>query len=237
MTASLAQPNRNSDTYRHAYGRINGLVVVGEGLADRHFRLLARAIPEDREELERLAAMEGRHARDFVDCGRQAGVPPDLGLARRLFAPLHALFLRYDRAGNRSGCLVIQGLIVECFALAAYRHYLPVADPYSQGVTAAVMADETEHLSYAESWLAQRFTQVQAAVEQCCAMALPMPMSMLQTLAGDLRVVGIEPVELLATFSELFQGSLELIGFTPSAARRILIGAAATAAAGSARAI
>ena len=26
----------NSDAYRDAYSRINGLVVVGEGLADRH---------------------------------------------------------------------------------------------------------------------------------------------------------------------------------------------------------
>lgn len=236
MTTCSAPDDRTTDAYRHAYGRINGLVVVGEGLADRHFRLLARAIPADREELERLAAMEGSHARSFVDCGRQAGVRPDLGLARRLFAPLHALFLRHDRAGDLCGCLVIQGLIVECFALAAYRHYLPVADPYSRGVTAAVIADETEHLSYAESWLGQRFPAVEAAVGTCCTQALPIPIAMLQALAGDLRTLGIDPVELMATFSELFQGSLELIGFAPSAARRILIGAAATAAAGSARA-
>ena len=59
-------PDLESPSYRHAYGRINGLVVVGEGLADRHFRRLARAIPEDAALLRRLAAMEGRHARDFV---------------------------------------------------------------------------------------------------------------------------------------------------------------------------
>ena len=117
----------HSDAHRDAYSRINGMVVVGEGLADRHFRLLARAIPEDREELERLAAMEGRHAADFVGCGRNLGLKPDVSLARRLFAPLHALFLERDRQGDLPGCLVIQGLIVECFALAAYRSYLPVA--------------------------------------------------------------------------------------------------------------
>jgi heme oxygenase len=58
--------------------------------SDRHFRLLARAIPEDREELIRLGAMEGRHARDVTSCGSTLGVRPDVALAKRLFAPLHA---------------------------------------------------------------------------------------------------------------------------------------------------
>ncbi|HGY5537732.1 MAG TPA: long-chain fatty aldehyde decarbonylase, partial [Prochlorococcus sp.] len=35
----------SSDAYRDAYSRINGVVVVGEALADRHFRLLAKSIP------------------------------------------------------------------------------------------------------------------------------------------------------------------------------------------------
>jgi len=36
-------PDTSCPTYRQAYGRINALVSVGEGLADRHFRLLATA--------------------------------------------------------------------------------------------------------------------------------------------------------------------------------------------------
>ena len=75
-TPSTTQLDITSAAYRKAYSRINGMVVVGEGLADRHFRLLSRAIPEDQQELERLAAMEGRHASDFVGCGRHLGVHP-----------------------------------------------------------------------------------------------------------------------------------------------------------------
>ena len=48
-----------TEIYRQSYGRINGVVVVGEALAEQHFRLLARAIPEDAGELKRLGAMEG----------------------------------------------------------------------------------------------------------------------------------------------------------------------------------
>jgi fatty aldehyde decarbonylase len=71
-----ALPDITNPAYRDAYSRINGMVVVGENLAGRHFRLLARAIPNDQQELERLAAMEGRHASDFMGCGRNLGIKP-----------------------------------------------------------------------------------------------------------------------------------------------------------------
>jgi len=229
-TSSLQTPQFKSSIYLDAYSRINGMVVVGEGLADRHFRLLARAIPEDQQELERLAAMEGRHASDFVGCGRNLGVKPDVGLARQLFAPLHALFLERDRAGDLAGCLVIQGLVVECFAVAAYRHYLPVADAYAAPITAAVIADEGEHLGYAERWLQERFATVEASAVAISRQALPITLGILQSLAADLQAIGMDPIELVASFSELFQRALETIGFEPPAARRILAGAAAAMA-------
>jgi fatty aldehyde decarbonylase len=191
----------HSDAYRDAYSRINGMVVVGEGLADRHFRLLARAIPEDREELERLAAMEGRHAADFVGCGRNLGVKPDVGLARRLFAPLHALFLERDRQGT-------------CRAAP---------------ITAAVIDDEGEHLGYAERWLQSRFASVEASAAASCRLALPITLGILRTLADDLMAIGMDPIDVLAGFSELFQQALQQIGFEAAAARRILAGAAAAA--------
>ena len=219
----------DSDAYRTAYGRINGMVVVGEGLADRHFRHLALAIPEDRSELLRLAAMEGRHASDFVACGRNLGVRPDTQLAHGLFAPLHALFVACDKAGDRAGCLGIQGLVIECFAVAAYRHYLPVADPYAQPITAAVLADEDAHLSYAESWLGSRLQQVQPALTAACQEALPIALSILTTLSSDMRQIGVDPSDVLASFCDAFQGSLERIGYETRAARRLLNAAAAAA--------
>jgi fatty aldehyde decarbonylase len=228
MTTSLAIPDTTTPAYRDAYSRINGVVVVGEGLADRHFRLLAKAIPEDNEELIRLGAMEGRHACEFTGCGRNLGVKPDVVLAKQLFAPLHQLFLECDRSGDLPGCLVIQGLVVECFAVAAYRHYLPVADPYARPITATVLQDEAEHLNYAECWLKERFAQVEPAVTAICRRALPVTLAILRELSGDMRAIGMDPLDLVASFSELFQQSLETIGYVPKLARRLIMGAAAS---------
>lgn len=213
--------------YRDAYSRVNGVVIVGEGLADRHFRLLAQAIPEDREELLRLGAMEGRHARDFVGCGRNLGVRANVALAQQLFEPLHQLFLECHRALDLPGCLVIQGLIVECFAVAAYQLYLPVADPYAAPITAAVLQDEGEHLGYAEEWLTQRWPQVQPAVAAVTKRALPLTTGILKVLWPDLRAIGMDPAELAASFTSLFQQALEGIGLDAPAARRLFAAAAA----------
>jgi fatty aldehyde decarbonylase len=212
----------DSPAYREAYSRINGMVVVGEGLADRHFRRLAQLLPHDREELLRLGAMEARHARDFVGCGRNLGAKADSSLAHRLLAPLHQQFQEAEARGDLVSCLVIQCLIIECFAVAAYRLYLPVADPYAKPITAAVMADEQEHLNYGEQWLRPRFTAVADQVEACAQRAVPVALGMLEQLRGDLATIGIDPTELVAEFVVLFQESLEAIGYAEAAARRLV---------------
>jgi len=229
MTATIALPDYSSAAYLEAYSRINAMVIVGEGLADRHFRLLADAIPEDAESLQVLAAMEGRHARDFVGCGVHLGVKPDVPLARSLFAPLHALFLKASRAGDRVACLVIQCLIVESFAVAAYRCYLPVADAYARPITAEVLKDEALHLSYGEDWLRPRFQEVAEEVVACCRRAVPVALGMLERLKPDLDTIGIAPVELVGEFMACFQESLVAIGFSPARCRQVLTELAAEA--------
>ena len=229
MTCTITPPDYSSAAYLEAYSRINAMVIVGEGLADRHFRLLADAIPEDAESLQVLAAMEGRHARDFVGCGVHLGVKPDVPLARSLFAPLHALFLEASRAGDRVTCLVIQCLIVESFAVAAYRCYLPVADAYAKPITAEVLKDEALHLSYGEDWLRPRFQEVAEEVVACCRRAVPVALSMLERLKFDLETIGIAPVELVGEFMACFQESLVAIGFSPARCRQVLTELAVTA--------
>ena len=229
MTGTIAPPDYSSAAYLGAYSRINAMVIVGEGLADRHFRLLADAIPEDAESLQVLAAMEGRHARDFVGCGVHLGVKPDVPLARSLFAPLHALFLEASRAGDRVACLVIQCLIVESFAVAAYRCYLPVADAYARPITAEVLKDEALHLSYGEDWLRPRFQEVAEEVLACCRRAVPVALGMLERLKPDLDTIGIAPVELVGEFMACFQESLVAIGFSPARSRQVLTALAAAA--------
>jgi fatty aldehyde decarbonylase len=214
-----SRPDYGSASYGDAFSRINALVIVGEAMADRHFRRLAALLPQDREELCRLGAMEGRHAADFVGCGRHLGVTPDLALARRLLAPLRQQFDACESEGDVVGCLTLQCLIIESFAVAAYRCYLPVADLYAAPITAAVLQDEDAHLGYGEQWLGQRLEAVREPLERCCRQAVPAALSLLQGLQADLEAIAIAPLELIATFVACFQEALEAIGYTPQQAR------------------
>lgn len=235
MSASTQNPLAfTSERYGDAYSRINGLVIVGEGLADRHFRHLAELIPSDRHALHRLGAMEGRHAAEFVGCGRNLGVRPNVALARRLLEPLQQQFSAAANARDLVSCLVIQCLLIECIAIAAYRLYLPVADPYARAITAMVIRDEAEHLNYGEAWLRARHLEVAPAVRSCAEAALPAALQIVQVLQGDLRTIGIDPAALVAEFVMEFQAALESIGWAAEEAHRLLTRLTARALAASA---
>ena len=64
--------------YRDAYSRINALAIVGEGLADSHFRLLAGLLPEDRDDLLPLAQrlFAPRMPCSAKPCARRIGSAP-----------------------------------------------------------------------------------------------------------------------------------------------------------------
>jgi fatty aldehyde decarbonylase len=183
------------------------MVVVGEGLADRHFRRLAALLPEQRDELLRLGAMEGRHAVDFAGCGRNLGVKADSGLAHRLLAPLHQQFQEAEAQGDLVSCLVIQCLIIECFAVAAYRLYLPVADAYARPSPPPYCAMRPN---------------ISTSANSGCGPASPRWRSGWRPAPADLRAIGIEPLELVAEFVVEFQAALEAIGYGARDARRLL---------------
>ncbi len=200
------------------------MVIVGEGLADRHFRHLAKLFPADSEELLRLGAMEARHAKDFVGCGRNLGVKADTSLAQKLLAPLHKQFIEAETKGDLVSCLVIQCIIIECFAIASYRTYLPVADSYASEITRLVLNDEFQHLNYGEKWLESHFDQVVIGVEACIKKVVPIAMNILTILHPDIKAIGMEPSELAAEFAVCFQESLEKMGFISKNAQKIIRG-------------
>src|SRR5512146_1924136 len=132
----------HSDSYRDAFSRINGIVIEGEREAYGNFTRLAELLPDHAAELDRLGKMEYRHSRSFEACGRNLNVLPDLAFAQTFFADLRTTFRQAAVHQNIASCLLIQALIIECFAIAAYDNYIPVADDFAQKITQSVVADE-----------------------------------------------------------------------------------------------
>ena len=65
-TNSLNLPDFTTDSYKDAYSRINAIVIEGEQEAHDNYISIATLIPNELEELTKLARMEMKHKKGFT---------------------------------------------------------------------------------------------------------------------------------------------------------------------------
>ncbi len=203
-----------SESYKDAYSRINAIVIEGEQEAYDNYRKLAESLPDHGEELLRLAKMENRHMKGFQACGKNLSVTPDMAFAQEFFAQLHRNFQDAWAEGKIVTCLLIQSLIIETFAISAYNIYIPVADDFARKITEGVVKDEYMHLNFGEEWLKANFEASKAELEQANRENLPLVWAMLNQVADDARVLGMEKDALIEDFMITYGEALANIGFS-----------------------
>jgi fatty aldehyde decarbonylase len=213
LEASVAIDFR-SDVYRDAYSRINAIVIEGEQEANENYIKLADLLPDNKDQLLGLAKMESRHKKGFEACGRNLEVTPDMVFAREFFASLHGNFQTAAAEGKIVTCLLIQSLIIECFAIAAYNIYIPVADDFARKITEGVVKDEYSHLNYGEEWLKAHFEAAKAELEAANRENLPLVWQMLNQVEGDAHILGMEKDALVEDFMIQYGEALSNIGFS-----------------------
>lgn len=212
--ALRSELNFNSETYKDAYSRINAIVIEGEQEAYQNYIDMAQLLPESAEELNRLSKMENRHKKGFQACGKNLNVTPDMQYAREFFAQLHGNFQTAKAQGKVVTCLLIQSLIIEAFAIAAYNIYIPVADPFARKITEGVVKDEYTHLNFGEVWLKEHFETSKAELEEANKHNLPIVWQMLNQVQDDAAVLGMEKEALVEDFMISYGEALSNIGFS-----------------------
>ena len=214
MAQIAASIDFQSETYKDAYSRINAIVIEGEQEAYENYTKLAELLPESKDELIRLSKMEMRHKKGFEACGRNLQVTADLEFARNFFSRLHENFKVAAEAGEIVTCLLIQSLIIECFAIAAYNIYIPVADDFARKITEGVVKDEYTHLNFGEVWLKEHFEESKTELETANRQNLPIVWQMLNQVAKDAGVLAMEKDALVEDFMIAYGEALSNIGFT-----------------------
>lgn len=203
-----------SDRYRDAFSRINGIVIEGEQEAYDNFVSLAELLPLYAEELIRLGRMEYRHRKSFEACGKNLEVVPQLTFAQDFFADLRRAFATAAADNHIATCLLIQALVIECFAIAAYHAYIPVADPFAKNITEAVVEDEYQHLNFGEIWLKANFETVKEELQAANRKVLPIIWRMLNQIESDAATIGIHKQTLVEEFMMRYGEALSQVGFT-----------------------
>ncbi|QLE57542.1 aldehyde oxygenase (deformylating) [Nostoc sp. TCL26-01] len=204
----------HSEQYKDAYSRINAIVIEGEQEAYENYIKLAELLPDHQEELIRLSKMESRHKKGFEACGRNLQVTPDIQFAKEFFAGLHENFQQAAAEGKVVTCLLIQSLIIECFAIAAYNIYIPVADDFARKITEGVVKDEYSHLNFGEVWLQKHFAESKAELEAANRQNLPIVWKMLNQVDKDAATLAMEKEALVEDFMIQYGEALSNIGFT-----------------------
>ena len=203
-----------SEHYKDAYSRINAIVIEGEQEAYDNYCKLAESIPDSKDDLLRLAKMENRHMKGFQACGKNLAVTPDMEFAAKFFSQLHENFQQAWAEGKIVTCLLIQSLIIETFAIAAYNIYIPVADDFARKITEGVVKDEYSHLNFGEEWLKANFESAKAELEVANRQNLPIIWAMLNQVADDAQVLGMEKDALVEDFMITYGEALANIGFS-----------------------
>ena len=212
--ADLPTLDFNSESYKDAYSRINAIVIEGEQEAHSNYIDIAQMIPDHAEELNRLAKMENRHKKGFQACGRNLNVTPDMEFAQEYFSALYGNFQKAKAEGKLVTCLLIQSLIIEAFAIAAYNIYIPVADPFARKITEGVVKDEYLHLNFGEEWLKANFEASKEELEEANKENLPIVWKMLNEVENDAKELGMPKEELVEDFMISYGEALANIGFS-----------------------
>ncbi|MEG4445483.1 aldehyde oxygenase (deformylating) [Microcoleus sp. AT9_B5] len=202
-----------TETYKDAYSRINAIVIEGEQEAHDNYLTLAELLADKKAELVGLSKMENRHMKGFQACGRNLKVTPDMAFAKQFFSELHKNFQTAAAKGQIVTCLLIQSLIIECFAIAAYNIYIPVADDFARKITEGVVKEEYSHLNFGEVWLQAHFEESKAELEAANRQNLPIIWKLLNAVADDARVLGMEKDALIEDFMIAYGEALGNIGF------------------------
>ena len=213
MEGHDALPDFTTEAYKDAYSRINAIVIEGEQEAHENYISLGTLIPDQAEELARLARMEMKHMKGFTSCGRNLGVQADMEFARKFFEPLHGNFQAALKEGKVVTCLLIQALLIEAFAISAYHIYIPVADPFARKITEGVVKDEYTHLNYGQEWLKANFESSRDEIIEANKVNLPIIRRMLEEVADDAAELKMEKESLIEDFLIAYQEALMDIGF------------------------
>ncbi|WP_320664156.1 aldehyde oxygenase (deformylating) [Prochlorococcus sp. MIT 1223] len=209
---SAALPDFTTVEYKDAYSRINAIVIEGEKEAYDNYISIGTLIPDNADELKKLAVMEMKHMRGFTACGKNLGVTADMPFAKEFFSKLHGNFQKALSEGNLTTCLLIQAILIEAFAISAYNVYIRVADPFARKITEGVVKDEYLHLNYGQTWLKENLDTCKDELIKANKENLPLIKSMLDEVAKDAETLHMDKEELMEEFMIAYQDSLMEMG-------------------------
>ena len=164
--------------------------LTGELLAAMNYASLSEICHDPEEVADALEHSQGErvHAAAFAAEGRKIGVDVANNVDAKHWKRLREAFLRCIAGRDFIGCLIVQEIMLESFAVASYSRVGKVA-PGSMGETfARIAAEEEEHIGHAMSILrSERARDAQRFDEKVYRLHLDVMTTLAQMLAKECK--------------------------------------------------
>jgi fatty aldehyde decarbonylase len=164
--------------------------MTGELVAAMNYTALSEICDDSAEAADALEHAEGErgHAAAFAAEGRKIGVDVPNNVDAKHWKRLRDAFMRRIAERDFMGCLIVQEIMLESFAVASYARVGKVA-PGSLGKTfAAIAAEEEDHIEHAMAILrAERAIDAQCFDDKVHGLHLEVMTTLAEMLAKDCR--------------------------------------------------
>ena len=164
--------------------------ITGELIAAMNYTSLSEICDSPEEVADALehAESERGHAAAFASEGRKIGVDVSGNVDGMHWKRLREAFMRCVAARDFIGCLIVQEIMLESFAVASYGRVGRVAPGSLGGTFAAIAAEEGEHVDHAMAILrAERARDQQAFDDKVYRLHLEVMTTLAKMTAKDCR--------------------------------------------------
>ena len=206
--------------------------MTGELVAAMNYTSLSEICDDPEEVVDALEHAEGEqgHAAAFAAEGRKIGVDVPSNVDAKYWKRLRDAFVRRITERDFIGCLIVQEVMLESFAVASYARVGKVA-PGSLGTTfAAIAAEEEEHVEHAMAILrAERALDEQRFDDKVYGLHLEVMTTLAEMLAKEckhghcevchgscvkpsLPEVSLTPAELRGASLQQYLKTLDMLG-------------------------
>src|SRR6266581_4277765 len=189
--------------------------VTGEQLAAMNYTSLSEICDDPAEVADALEHAQGErgHAAAFAAEGRKIGVGVANNVDAKHWKRLRDAFMRCITERDFIGCLIVQEIMLESFAVASYSHVGKVA-PGSLGKTfTRIAAEEEDHVDHAMSILrTERARDAQRFDDKVYRLHLDVMTTLAQMLAKECKDGHCEVCRASCVKPSLFDVSLSAAG-------------------------
>jgi len=124
--------------------------ITGELIGMSNFASLAGAIDDVHEKMEAVehSNCERRHAEGFIEIAKEFGLQPMINMEGYYWKSVRECFLKYAEQKDFYACIIIQEVMLECFAVSMYHDVGQALDNEIGELFRAISAEETEHIEH-----------------------------------------------------------------------------------------